>query len=932
MNIPRATYRLQIRPEFPFSAVRSVLAYLRDLGVSHVYASPVFQPRHGSSHGYDVVDPNRVNAELGSEQELQETIRMARSHGIGWIQDIVPNHMAFEATNSMLMNIFEIGASSPFHRVFDIDWNHPFANLHGRVLAPFLGKFYGQCLEDGELRLIYDNGTFFVTYFSLRFPLLISSYSRVLGHRLETLQTQLGKENSIFTSFLGTLFFFQNIDLTQRSKVLFDQVEHGKEALRRLINGNPVIASFLDENLAHFNGTPGNPPGFDDLDKLMTEQMFRLAFWKVADEEINYRRFFNINELISVRVEDPEILNMTHALIGKLLSEEHIDGVRIDHIDGLFDPEGYLGELRRISPEACIFVEKVLEGDEELPPAWSCQGTTGYDALNVINQLFCRRDSEKAFDKIQQRVFPTTISPEELLSDNQRMIVGHHLAGNIHNLALYVKNFAGNNRYGKDLTLGSLQRALIEFLTFFPVYRSYIRDKSVSTHDRRRILEAVERSLARSPDLRCELEFLRRFFLFEFDDAQNGKVTEDWLKLVMNLQQYTGPLKAKGVEDTFFYVYNRLTALNEVGGNPLHFGISLEDAHTFFEKRRKRCPDTMNCSATHDTKRGEDARARLLVLSELPLEWSRLLKEWQRLNRPAKTTVQGRYAPNDNDEYLIYQTLLGTFPFAGDNSGDYPQRVKQYIQKAVREAKIHSNWVNPCEAYENACFHFLDTLLDPVQCREFRRSFDPFQQKIAFYGVLNSLAQTTLKLTVPGFPDVYQGTEFWDFSLVDPDNRRPVDFPARIAALASLRQVPDEELPATLRRLLEHPEDGHVKQALLFRLLTCRHRLPELFRHGSYEPVQVTGVFRDQVIAFRRRWEDQELLVVVPRFPSLRTQPGEYPLGQEYWRETRLELPDPGIGDFRDAISGRNMAIPANPLVGEWLTDFPVVMPVKGLS
>ncbi len=886
MTAPRATYRLQLSPAFDFAAASEVVDYLAELGVSHLYASPILTPRPGSNHGYDVVDPQAVNPELGGEGGLVQLATALQARGMGLLLDIVPNHMAFAKENAMLVDVLEKGRDSEYASVFDINWDHHYDSLRGRVLAPFLGQFYGACLAAGELRLAFDEQGLCLRYYDQRYPLALRSYDRVLSAELGELERRLGPDHADLIKFYGVRHLLQTTATIADRAVRAAQTAHGKRMLWDLYAGSPVIRAHVDASVEGFNRA--DEAARDQLDQLISEQHYRLSFWKVAAEEINYRRFFTINELICVRVEDPAVAALTHRKLDELVDRGLVDGLRIDHIDGLYHPRRYLEWLRRRHPETYLVVEKILEPGERLP-RWPIAGTTGYEFIAATLALYCNRRSRDAFTRIYYRF---TLEPrqfEETLADKRRLIIGKHLAGNIDNLAHELKRLAGEARLGRDITLYGLKRALVEVLAFVSVYRTYVDEESFSEDDARYLRHAVNAARQAAPGLVYELDFLEQFLIELPRTAADPAFRVQLQCFLMDVQQVTGPLMAKGCEDTTFYVYNRLIALNEVGCHPGRFGARVGEFHGFAKERAERWPAALNCSATHDTKRGEDVRARLLVLSELPREWLRLLRDLVRLNRARKQMHHGKLRPDANDEYYLYQVLLGTFPMSGEVSDEYVARLAEHAVKAVREAKVHTAWVKPDTEYEHACTAFVEALLRGPHAERFLERFLPFWRKVSFYGWLNSLSQTALKLTVPGVPDLYQGTELWDLSLVDPDNRRPVDFARRRRLLEELRA--DLPSPALCARLLATPESGQVKLYLLHRGLQCRREHAELFAAGSYAPLRIEEGERKSLVGFTRQGGGRTLLVVVPKLLTRVVGVGQLPIGP-VWGETRLVLPD----------------------------------------
>ena len=931
MKIPSATYRLQFTPDFGFAEASEVLPYLHDLGISDIYASPIFHARAGSRHGYDVVDPNRLNPELGSDEAFASLIEQSHRQGLGWVQDIVPNHMAYDGQNRMLMDVLENGEASPFFDFFDIDWQHPYESMRGKVLAPFLGGFYGECLEKGEIALHYDRHGLGVRYFSLQLPVNLESYSEVLTQNLNLLRKRLGSHHLDFIKLLGVLYALKNIPPKQESADRADQILFVKRMLWELYTGTPEIKEHLDTNIARFNGTPGNPESFSLLDRLLSQQHYRLSFWKVAAEELDYRRFFNINELISLRVEDEKVFRHSHALIFKLVREGKFSGLRVDHVDGLYDPLGYLARLRGEAGNLYLTVEKILGVDEELPADWPVEGTTGYDYLNVLNGIFCAGEQRRRFSQTYERFTGLETSWPALMTEKKRLIIGKYMAGDIESLAYLLKRVSSRDRHAADVTLYGLKRALVEVLAFFPVYRSYVSPGSFSAQDRSQLTTAVERAKEGNAGLLLELNYIGRFLLLDFADHATDEERNRWTDFVMRFQQLTGPLMAKGSEDTALYVYNRLLSLNEVGGAPDRFGASVEEFHDFNLRRLARWPHAMNATATHDTKRGEDARARINVLSELPAEWEKNLRTWSRTNRAKKTKLRGAEAPDRNDEYFLYQTLIGSYPFHQDQDGQFLERLTSYLIKAVREAKVHTEWLKPDGAYEQAFVDFARQILAPAESNRFMEEFLPFAKRIAYCGMFNSLSQTLLKIASPGVPDVYQGTELWDLSFVDPDNRRPVDYAERRHLLEKLKGAEVKDRPGLLRDLMSRWEDGRIKLYLIHKLLDFRRAHQELFTDGEYLPLEATGESRQAVCAFARRKGQTWALAIVPCLVGNRAYHGTPPLGAGVWNSTALSLRDDMPGRWLDIISGERLeasdtAPTKNLLLRGVFNNFPVAL------
>jgi (1->4)-alpha-D-glucan 1-alpha-D-glucosylmutase len=905
MRIPSATYRLQFTPAFGFRDAAAVVDYLHELGISDIYASPIFHARPGSEHGYDVVDPNRFNPQLGTVEEFEALITAARRLDLGWLQDIVPNHMAYDSENQLLMDVLENGPASPYSDFFDIQWDHPYESMKGKILAPFLGRFYGECLEDGEIVLRYDERGLRIAYYDLILPVNIEAYSDVLTENLPALRRRLGADHLDYIKLLGVLYALKNIAPGQESAERTDQIVFVKRILWELYSGNEAIRRHLDDNLARFNGVKGEPESFNQLDRLLSQQWYRLSFWKVAAEELDYRRFFNINELISLRMEEERVYRHTHKWILNLARESKFTGLRVDHVDGLYDPLGYLARLRRDLPDTYLTVEKILAFDEELPVGWPVQGSTGYEFLNYLNGIFCPGEQRAVFNRIYERFTGLDTSGAALMVEKKRLIIGKYMAGDIEGLAFLLKSVSSRDRHAADVTLYGLKRALVEVLAFFPVYRSYVSRSQCSAQDRRWLSAAVESAKAANAGLLLELNFIERFLLLEFGEHQSEEEKNHWIHFVMRFQQLTGPLMAKGFEDTTLYIYNRLLSLNDVGGDPDRFGVTVDAFHEF-NRRRHRWPHAMNATATHDTKRGEDARARINVLAELAREWEHQLKSWSRINRSKKAKSKGFEVPDRNDEYFLYQTLLGAYPPDGRHDDEFVARLKAYLIKAVREAKVHTEWLKPDEGYEKGFVDFAEAILLPQEGNRFLAEFVPFARSIARCGMFHSLAQTLFKITAPGIPDTYQGTEFWDLSFVDPDNRHPVDFAERRRLLADLKTAEAQNPVGLLADLLSTWQDGRIKLYLTYKLLRFRRAHPELFAESEYIQLQARGEMAQRVCAFARRANGSWVTAIAPRLIGAPVFRGGVPLA-EFWASGALALPAEAPERWRDLISGEQI-------------------------
>jgi (1->4)-alpha-D-glucan 1-alpha-D-glucosylmutase len=906
MDIPRATYRLQFNGSFGFRDATAIAPYLAELGISHVYASPLFRARTGSPHGYDLLDPNEINPELGTQADFEALVAALKSHGIGWIQDIVPNHMAYDGDNPYLADVLEKGRRSRFAGVFDIDWESGSSNLRGQLLAPFLGESYAECLERGEMKIRLEASGLVVRYGELRFPVNAKTYEAILGPVPGLPAGLAARSGECMTD---------------------DEFARLKQELREFYDAGGPGRQFIDARLEEVNGSPGHPGSFAALDAVLSSQVYRLAHWRLSAEEINYRRFFDISDLIGVRVEDGDVFRLTHTLIFRLIERGLIDGLRVDHIDGLCDPTAYLRQMRQRLPGTYLIVEKILDEGEDLPAAWPVQGTTGYDFLNAVNGLFVSETNDGRMERLYRSFTGLAGSAAQLLRETKRLALNTLFRGELERLIRLTERIAAGTIGGRDLMGSRLRQALAEVLIAFPVYRTYVDGGVIRDADPHYIDRALAEARNTKPGLDAEIDFIAALFESIPDEAAGAADrAHAWRGL---FQQLSSPLTAKGVEDTFLYVYNRLLSLNEVGGFPRRFGVPVKDFHRFCAERRERWPDSLNATATHDTKRGEDARARLNVLSEIPGPWSKQIRHWSRLNRKSKSPVCGKPAPDRNDEYLFYQTAIGAFPFEGSTQ-EFRDRMKAYAVKALRESRRHTSWMEPNDDYEEACLRFLAAFLAPGGDNRFLAEFSRFQRLIARFGMLNSLSQALIKMTAPGAPDFYQGTELWDLSLVDPDNRRPVDFARLRGMLAAIQVAFETGRESLIGDMLASMEDGRVKMFLIWRALSARRRFTGLFGGGEYLPLSPRGRCRKNVAAFARRKGHNWAVIVVPRLLHSRVKDGALPLGQEFWADTRLEAIDGMPSIWRDAITGVDLVFESNYPVGAILQRFPVALLIGG--
>ncbi len=924
-HIPVSTYRIQFNPKFKFSDAVKYISYLKELGISDLYASPVFKARKNSAHGYDVTDPNLFNPELGSESDFEILISTCKRNNINWLQDIVPNHMAFNYENQMLIDLLENGNNSRCYNYFDIEWDHPFASSKQRLLAPFLGKFYQEALEAGEIKLRYDENGFSITYYDTRLPLSMESYSDVLAYRLDKLRNKLGINNPEFIRYQGVLYVLKSLPTADDIDERYLQIKFVKGILWELYQSNHAIKDFIDETVKIFNSERENTGNYDLLDKLLSEQHFRLSYWKVANEEINYRRFFNINELISLRVEDEETFNRTHSLILRMVKEGKFKGLRVDHVDGLYDPKEYLERLRERAKDCFIVVEKILDYGECLPEDWPVQGTTGYDFMNFVNGLFCKMKNERKMNSVYTKFTHIDTPFEQIYLSKKRMIIEKRMAGDVERLAFIVERISSNDRYGIDITMHGLKQALEEILTHFPIYRTYVRKGIFSENDKKYISEVIEKVKYQNPRLKKEFEYIGNLLLQKYSFNFSEEQKRNALDFIMRFQQLTGPIMAKGFEDTTLYIYNRFISLNEVGGSPAKFGINKPEFYDFCKKRKRKWPHTMNATSTHDTKRGEDVRARINVLSEIPDEWESKVKKWNKINKIYKTNVAGKNAPVKNDEYFLYQTMIGCYPFYDDEHDSFVARLKEYSIKAAREAKIFTRWVSPDADYENALLNFIDKILNRELSKDFFNDFYEFQKRVAFYGMFNSISQAVIKITAPGIPDFYQGTEMWDFSMVDPDNRRSVDYELRKKILTEIKKSESNNLSKYISDILKNYHDSRIKILTVYKTLQVRNNFLEVFNDGEMVPLNINGELHNNLIAYARLHNDEAVVVVLPRFLTELVKENEFPFGKKIWGATSVQFPE-GFSKWKNIFTGETLNMKTQLHAGEIFNSFPAAV------
>jgi len=930
-EIPRATYRLQLNHNFTFDQARAIVPYLSKLGISHCYVSPCLKARPGSMHGYDIVDHNSLNPEIGTTEDFDCFVAALHEHDMGLILDIVPNHMGVMGSdNAWWLDVLENGEASAYACFFDIDWRPLKEELRGKVLLPVLHDHYGAVLESGELKLAFQEGRgeFDILYRNHRFPVNPREYPRILQRVTEKVKAKLGAENTDLLELQSLSTAFGHLPARREAEPdLIRERNRDKEIHKRrlaeLSARSAEITTAIHEAIDEIDGVPGDSASFDELHELIKVQAYRLANWRVAADDINYRRFFDTNDLAALSMENQSVFNATHRLVLKFVAEGKVDGLRVDHPDGLYDPAQYFERLRDSiaaavaesaangSSSRYVVIEKILTGEERLPSHWPVCGTTGYDFANLVNGLFVDPAAVTRFESIYRAFVGEEIDFDVLAYHCRKLIIRVALASELNVLANQLVRIALSKRRTCDFTLNNLRDALTEVVASFPVYRTYVTASGASQNDVRYILAAIESAKYRSPAGDTTVfDFIREVLLTRIAEGQDAAYRNAVTSFAMKFQQFTSPVMAKGIEDTAFYRYNRLISLNDVGADLHRCGVSTDEFHQANKERVRSWPHTMLATSTHDSKRSEDVRARINVLSEIPALWRNRVRDWRRLNRKHKRPVNNRPAPSFNDEYLLYQTLVGAFPSElPDSRGDwtaFSDRIENYMLKSIREAKEHTSWINRNEYYEEATSAFVKALLTPGENNRFVDDFLPFQRRIARLGMWNSLSQTVLKLTSPGVPDIYQGNELWDFSLVDPDNRRPVDYARRQQIFESMLRGCNEFDPSCIKCLLESPADGRLKLFLIWKTLGLRKQRPELFRLGEYSPLEVAGAKANHVVAFIHRFEEASLLVAVPRLvATLLGDADRPPIGNEIWEDTHILLPARECSrEYQNALTG----------------------------
>ncbi|HZU21653.1 MAG TPA: malto-oligosyltrehalose synthase, partial [Terriglobales bacterium] len=982
--------RFQFNRNFTFQDARRLVPYLKALGVSHCYASPLLKAREGSPHGYDIIDHTQLNPEVGTEEEFRAFAAELKAAGMSLVLDIVPNHMGVgEGSNPWWQEVLENGRSSEHSQYFDIDWEPLRQEQEGKVLLPILGASYGEELEKGRFQIHYAAGTFSATYYDKRLPLDPQTYPLVFeaagefrrrysrpGHNDPDLE-----ELEALVRGFAELPPHSSEDPEQRH-VRSSRIPELRRALGELSVRSAQVRAIIQRALNNIMGEPGNSRSFDALHRLLEAQAYRMAYWRVSAEEINYRRFFDINDLVGLRMENPEVFASTHKLIRRMLADGCVSGLRIDHPDGLLNPAQYFTRLQMLyaaaqcagpeprgesaangietdvqqvwgehdwlveGPPMFVIVEKILEHGEELPAEWAVDGTVGYEFANLVNGIFIDSHSRRQFTTAYQRFSGIRTSVDTIIYESKKLIMDSAMAGEVRVLTHLLQEISSTDRRARDFTVKALGDAIRESIACFPVYRTYIDERgNISERDRGYINEAIVRAKRRNESTPAAIfDFVRSVLLLTPDSKNTIEGRRRRLYFTLKFQQLTGPVMAKGLEDTACYVYNRFISVNEVGGSPDQFGISIDEFHKANMERLRLWPFCMLSTSTHDTKRSEDVRARLNVLSEMPREWSQCLLRWRRINKGRKHVISdGRAVPDGNEEYLLYQTLIGMWPRTIRDDAEREraiQRVQQYMTKAVHEAKVNLSWVNPNQEYTDALNQFIARILAPgngARPNVFLQQLESLLQPVVFFGCLNSLAQTLLKITAPGLPDIYQGTELWDYSLVDPDNRRPVDFDLRRRRLEELQAAaasrpPLDAAKAVLQQWLAQPEDGGIKLFTIAGALKFREQNHGVFRTGSYTPLFANGRHAQHVCAFMREQvtgsRHASALVAVPRLSYTLAQ-GEMrlPVG-EMWGETELALPPRAATEFENVFTGEIVRATAGRalLCREVFANFPVAL------
>ncbi len=955
VKVPSSVYRLQFNGNFRFENAMEYLNYFVALGVGGVYSSPIFEAVPGSQHGYNITDSNSINPEIGSREDFDRFSDILKENELQLLIDIVPNHMGIKGGNNLLwQDVLENGRWAKYGHFFDIDWDSTKIDLKHRLLLPVLGDQFGVVLENGELQILYDAGNFFLSYWGNLFPIAPETYHLILNHNSEEWLGYEGKDKFEFAEYQSIIRSFINTPSANEIEERYREKDISKNRLHELVEKSEKIRNVVLQNLRYINGEKGNSSSFDFLEELLNAQHYRIASWHVASEEINYRRFFDINDLAAIRIEDPAVFSFHHRFIFELLKEGRVDGLRIDHSDGLYDPIGYFknlqkhylyefvekellteyGELQENNYELIkaaiedfpldeklpllVVIEKILDRKENLPEDWEVSGTVGYEFLNALNGVFICRQSEDKFDDIYVKFTEQVEDFEELLYRKKLYFSKVKMPSEINMLSRKLKKISTRCRMHRDYTLNNLKTAIEEIIASFPVYRTYVTPSSefVSERDSRFIYIAIEK--ARHRDTRVAsiiFDFIYDVLTLNLKEPVTSSIQKDIIGFVLSFQQISSPIMAKGVEDTAFYINNRFISLNEVGSDPEHFGYSLPEFHKQNVERLKSWPNGLITGSTHDTKRSEDVRMRMNVLSEIPDSWLQSIKRWARINKKFKVEVDEVLQPDRNTEYFIYQTLIGVWPDYPMKPAQYEKfinRIELYLQKSVREAKTYTNWVLPDKDYEDAVDGFIRAILRRKR-NYFLKIFREFQGTISHFGMLNSLSAFILRLGAPGIVDIYQGSEVWNYSLVDPDNRRKVDFNLNrhlyYRIEDELKNCSSSDL--VYQELMAEKRDSRIKVYALSKGLLARKNNHDLFLQGSYYSLEVEGDFATHVVAYCRKDDNGVAIVLAGRFFSLLSEDVSIlPLGLKVWKDTRVLLsPELANMQYRDIYTGRDMQV-----------------------
>ena len=917
LRVPVSTYRLQFTCEFGFDEAKALIPYLEALGITDLYASPLFQAQDGSEHGYDVTDPRRLDQGVGGRSGFEELSADLRSRGMGLLLDIVPNHMAASPENPWWRDVLRWGPHSVHAAKFDIDWKgtqEP-GTPAGKLVLPILGAPLAEVLAHRELTLDLSSDGFQINYHEHHLPVNPNSYQFILEEWLQP-EAKTQEDQAVLFSLDAIIGEISDTEFTPTPTA----VQAGKR-IWELYHSKGQVKDYINRVLEFWNGEDSRKR----FTELVKRQHYRLEYWQDGQHRINYRRFFDINSLVSLRIEDEAVFRAVHARVLELARAGAVTGLRIDHVDGLHDPEGYLMRLQKYltknpmdngsfptaSTESNFYllVEKILKTGEALPETWPVAGTTGYDFLNDVNGVCVDGQSLELLDTLYRQITDSQIDFNTLVNTQKRKVILDLFSGELAALAKELAYLTTQDPQAQEIVSDDLEAALLGVTAAFPVYRTYIRGFTVVSRDQQYIDEALRTAARYGDGSDPARAFLSRLLHLEFSNDLTEETRDRWLSFVMHWQQFTGPIMAKGFEDTALYLYNRLISLNEVGGNPASGTLTVAEFHKQMQSRHAHSPHTMNTTSTHDTKRSEDVRARINVLSEIPEVWLERLGQWQEWNASKKPLIEGQPFPEANFELLLYQTLIGAWPFRAAEEAEFVERLKEYVVKASREAKAYTSWLDPNKEYENALCTFTLRILEDVAHNLFRQDLQRLVALVSYYGALNSLAQVVLKVVCPGVPDFFTGTETWDFSMVDPDNRRPVDYERRTNLLAELQK--EQVGPALAQALLETWDEDRLKLYVTWKALSLRRANAILFTSGSYLPLNVTGPAQAHVCALARHTGNNWAVAAVPRLPLRLTVganpeaiPKASPPVGEVWADTILFIPAAAPARWQNVFTG----------------------------